>query len=91
MAGEQQVELSESDFNEPDYVITKSLEQMYPAEIVQNCSVIAMGEKFFVFSKKDIELLTEQHFDTMATLSAHEDLHNPVYAEIDNEGRICVD
>ncbi len=91
MAGEQQVELDESDFNESDYMLTRTLEQIYPAEIVQNCCVIDVGEKFFVFSKKDVELLTEQHFDTMASLSAHEDLHNPVYVEIDKEGRLCVD
>ncbi len=91
MAGEQQVELNENDFNESDYAITRTLKQIYPAEIVQNCGIIAMGEKFFVFSKKDIEFLTEQHFDTMASLSDHEDLHNPVYVEIDHEGRLCVD
>ncbi len=91
MTGEQQVELDESDFNEADYTITRTLEQMYPAEIIQNCSIIAMGEKFFVFSKKDIESLTEQHFDTMASLSELDDLHNPVYVEIENEGRLCVD
>lgn len=91
MAGEQQVELNESDFNELDFTITRTLEQMYPAEIVQNCSVIAIGEKFFVFLKKDIKFLTEQHFDTMASLSDHEDLHNPVYVEVDHEGRLCID
>ena len=91
MAGEQQVELRESDFSESDYAITQALEQMYPAEMVQNCNIIPMGEKYFVFPKKDLELLTEQHFDTMASLAEHEDLHNPVYVEIDNEGRLCVD
>ena len=91
MSGEQQVELSESDFSESDYAITQALEQMYPAEIVQNCNIIAMGEKYFILPKKDFGLLTEQHFDTMASLLEHEDLHNPIYVEIDSEGRLCVD
>lgn len=91
MEGEQQVELNEGDFNESDYFITRTLEQMYPIEIVQNSRVIAVGEKYFVFREKDIEFLTEQHFDTMAFLADREDLHNPVYVEIDSEGRLCID
>lgn len=91
LAGEQQVELDQSDFGESDFAITKNLERMYPAEVVQGCGIVAVGEKFFIFSKKDIASLTEQHFDILASLSNQEELHNPVYAEIDEEGRLCVE
>lgn len=91
MEGEQQVELDESDFREADYAITQTLEQIYPAEVVQNCGIITEGETYFVFSKEDIGRLTEQHFDIMAMLSDQGDLHNPVYVKIDDKGRLCVD
>ncbi len=91
MAGEQQVELDENDFNESDYMITRALEQMYPAQVIQNCCIVPMGEKYFVFSNKDIESLTEQHLDTMAALTDCDNLHNPIYVEIDSEGRLCID
>lgn len=91
MNGEQQVALSENDFSESDCTMTQTLEQMYPSDLVQNCDIIPVGEKYFVFSKKDLEALTEQHFDTLSTLSEREDLHNPVYVEIDHEGRLWID
>lgn len=91
MSGEQQVELFEKDFSEADYTIIQSLKQIFPEEMIQNCDIIAIGEKYFVFSKKELALLTEQHFDILASLSDHPDLHNPVYVEIDNDGRLCVD
>lgn len=91
MSGEQQVELFEKDFSEEDYVVIQSLKQIFPEEMIQNCDIIAIGEKYFVFSKKELALLTEQHFDILASLSDHPDLHNPVYVEIDNDGRLCVD
>lgn len=91
MSGEQQVELFEKDFSKADYAVIQSLEQMFPEEMIQNCDIIAIGEKCFVFSKKELARLTEQHFDILASLSDHLDLHNPVYVEIDNDGRLCVD
>lgn len=91
MRGEQQVELDEQNFNGSDYELTRTLKEMYPEEMVQSCRIISVGEKFFVFPEKDIKLLTEQHFDTLASLSDCEELHNPVYVEIDCEGRLCVD
>ncbi len=91
MAGERQVELVESDFDAADYDITRTLAQMYPDEIIQNCRIISMDGKYFVFSQDDIKRLTEQHYDTLATLAEQEVLQNPVYVEIDEEGRLCID
>ena len=91
MSGEQQVELFEKDFSKADYAVIQSLEQMFPEEMIQNCDIIAIDKKYFVFSKKELARLTEQHFDILASLSDHLDLHNPVYVEIDNDGRLCVD
>ena len=91
MSGEQQVELCENDFNESDSQIVRMLEKMYPADMIQNSEIINVGEIYFVFSKKDIEKLTEQHLDILSMVSEQEELHNPVYVEIDEDGRLCVD
>lgn len=71
--------------------MTALLERMYPDEIVNGYGIIPIGEKFFAFPKEQMNLLTEQHFDTLATLSEKEELHNSVYVEIDEAGRLCVD
>jgi len=91
LSGERQVELHEADFNDRDYALISSLEKMYPTEMVQNSGVINARDKYFVFSNSDIKQLTAQHFDTLDLLSQKDDLHNPVYVSIDEDGRLCVD
>lgn len=91
MNGEQQVELTENDFNACDDTLGKMLERMYPDYMIQNSVIIPIAEKYFIFSKQDAARLTEQHFDILSVLSAHEDLHNPVFVEIDSEGGLCID
>ena len=91
MSGEQQVELCENDFNEADSEIVRMLEKMYPTEMIQNSEIINVGERYFVFSKNDMAKLTEQHLDILSMVSEQKELHNPVYVEIDEDGRLCVD
>lgn len=91
MNGEQQVELSEKDFNHADLSITRALEEMYPDEMVKNSCIIPMGEKYFIFSRDDAKRITEQHVDTLSCLAEQSILHNPVFAEINEEGGLCID
>lgn len=91
MAGEYQVDLDASDFNAEDVKMLSLLNQMYPIEMVRNSAVIEMNNHFFVFPKNDIERLTEEHFDTLGYLTEVDELRNPVYVDIDEEGRLIVD
>lgn len=91
MRGEYQVELSESDFNNNDNQLIKTLGVMYPLQMVENSSIIKLDEKYFVFSKTDIPHLTEEHFDVLLALAENEELHNPVFVDIDDEGGLLVD
>ena len=50
-----------------------------------------VDKNYFVFSKTDSKKLTEEHFDALMTLAKQEDLHNPVYVDVDEEGRLLVD
>lgn len=91
LSGEYQVNLSEADFNNEDYSMISCLDKMYPEEIVENSEVIRLECKYFVFHAEDVQKLTEQHFDTLLTLTETEKLHNPVYVEIDEKGRLVID
>lgn len=91
MSGEYQVALSEEDFNEDDCHLIKLLDLMYPIEMVDSSSIIHLNNNYFVFNKADAAKLTEEHFDTLSILTETETLHNPVYVELDNEGRLLID
>lgn len=90
-AREYNVTLEEKDFNENDKNMMLSLSSMFPHEMISDSVIHCIGEKYFVFSKKDAKTLTEQDFDVLAELSTYADLHNPVYVEKDNSGRLIVD
>jgi len=91
MDGEQQVELQEKDFTEEDCKIVRLLEVMYPDEMINDSVVVPTCGKYFIFAKKDLEKFTEEHMDTLVALAKNEDLQNPVFIEIDETGRLCVD
>lgn len=90
-AGEQQVELCESDLNESDESILRTLEQMYSLEFIKNSHIIKMDTHYFLFSKDDIPKITGEHYDTLSVLANSGELSNPIYVEIDDEGRLLVD
>lgn len=91
MNGEYQVDLSERDFNSDDEKLIRTLDAMYPSQLVENSTVVCLDRKYFVFTKSDAQHLTEEHFDILLTLAENEELHNPVFVDIDDEGRLIVD
>lgn len=91
MRGEYQVDLEEKDFNSDDEQMIKLLDSMYPEEMIENSQVISLDKNYFVFNKRDVTRLTEAHFDTLFALAENEKLHNPVYVDMDEEGRLIID
>ena len=91
MSGEKQVRLEESDFNSYDKELMQKLSDMYPMQLIENSKIINMDKKYFVFSKENAEKLTEEHSDTLLILSENSDIYNPVFVELDEEGRLVVD
>lgn len=91
LAGEQQVELDDADFNAADTRLTQTLEQMYPDTLVKNSSVIPIGEKYFVLSNTDRRRLTEQHMDILSALPELDSLSNPIFVEIEDDGGLLID
>ena len=91
MKGEYNVDLYENDFNRDDESMMRLLDEMYPIDMVNNTDIIHLDNKYFVFAKSDSSKLKEEHFDTLMTLAEQDSLNNPVYVEIDEEGRLLVD
>ena len=91
MLGEYNVDLYEKDFNEDDKSMIHVLDKMYPVNMIDNSVIINLDKNYFVFSSNDSHKLTEEHFDILMTLAEQENLHNPVYVDIDAEGRLLVD
>lgn len=91
MSDEYRVDLDESDFNSHDEKLIDTLDKMYPTDMIENSAIVNLDKNYFVFSKSDSELLTEKHFNVLLTLAENEELHNPVFVDIDKEGRLLVD
>lgn len=91
MSGEYQVALSESDFNQDDMKLVSLLENMYPIEMIDESRIVSIDNHYFIFNKADVSKLTEAHFDTLSTLVEKEELYNPIYVDIDEEGRLLID
>lgn len=91
MSGEQQVDLNSRDFSDDDTELIERLVRIYPIELVENSEVYNFGNKSFVLSKMDATKLSEQHMDVLSVLASKDDLYNPVFVEIDEEGRLLID
>ena len=91
MRGEYQVALSERDFNQEDIELVSLLENMYPIEMIDESRIVSIDNHYFIFNKADVSRLTEAHFDILSTLVESEELYNPIYVEMDEEGRLLID
>lgn len=89
-AGKRQVSLCESDFNDDDIKIVKALQELYPIEFVKKYSVYQVGIYSFLIDNKDIEKLTNHHYDVIHLLSQSKNLQNPVFVKLEN-GRLIID
>ena len=91
-SGEYQVELEDRDFNKDDIQIVRQLDLMFPNNMVDRSTIIEIENHYFVISSDDMGLLTEQHMDVLSELSMKaSELHNPIFVDIDEEGRLNID
>lgn len=91
MGGEYQVSLDEADFNDEDASMIALLDKMYPISVINSLVVLPIDQYNFVLSLQDICRLKETDVDVLSALTETEELHNPIYVEIDEEGRLVVD
>ena len=80
-----------------DSFLADTTETRYETNIDKNkyeLSVVTNdNQKYLKFdnSKENAEKLTEEHSDTLLILSENSDIYNPVFVELDEEGRLVVD
>lgn len=85
------VSLEQEDFNSKDIELIETLREMYDEYFIDSVEVIEMYNKSFIISKDDLDCLTEDHKDVLLTLSNNEELDNPVYISISEDGVLLVD
>lgn len=90
---EYQVSLSESDFIESDSEMLKKLKKNFSEDVIENSETLEIKDKIFLFSKKNYESFEAEHFDLLNELvEQHSDeIFNPIYVEIDEDGVLLVD
>lgn len=92
LSGERQVTLDEEDFNQHDIDMMQKLYDMFSIDEIRNSKIISTDKHYFILNKSDYAKLTEQQMDTLFTLSNSDtELNNPVYVEIDEDGRLLID
>lgn len=82
--------LEEFDSKEKGTKFVRFLLNLNTIEYIDNTKIVNIEDKYFLFSKEDFSKLGEQQYDVLSILASKEDLENPVYAEIDEKGRILI-
>ena len=90
-AGISQVPLHEKDFNQDDFEIIRNLQAMYPVALINSSKIIPIDNIYFVIKNEKFKELKEQHFDILSMIVKNEELHNPVFIDIDESGRLVID
>lgn len=89
--GEYQVSLHESSLSATDIEFIKSIRSAYPRSYIDAVKIIKLNHKRFVVNREDYQNLTPTHYDTLQKLDQVNELVNPVYVEIDENGGLIVD
>lgn len=71
--------------------MVKQLYSLYPTDLIQQSSIISIGNYNFVLRKDDLDRLTDDQYAILSLISETTELHNPVYVEVDEEGKLIVD
>ncbi len=89
--GEKNVILNEEDFNDSDRDLLLSLRNMYSIDYIDSVRVIQVCGKSFIINKDDIQKLTDEQKRVFITLANNDNLQNPVYVTVAEDGVILVD
>ncbi|MFL2124078.1 hypothetical protein ACEN4K_03880 [Marinilactibacillus psychrotolerans] len=89
---QKQVPLKEGDFSSKDEYLIDKYKNLYDVDEIESTKTIKINDNVFLLSKEDYENLTDTHKSTLELISAvSDDLMNPIYVEIGEEGELIVD
>ncbi|MGZ9428710.1 hypothetical protein [Mycoplasma sp. 1012] len=88
---EKHIALNIENFNIDDERKIKIVDEIYQLEKIKNTEIINIKDKYFVFSKEDFKNLTEKQKEILKELADSDELYNPVYVEIEEDGGLLID
>lgn len=89
--GEQQVDLDDSDFNNNDVSIINTLDSIYSDDIIDNNQIISINDKHFIINNNKVNDITEEQMDLLYEVANDKNLDNPVFIDIDDNGKLVID
>ncbi|CCQ94404.1 conserved hypothetical protein [[Clostridium] ultunense Esp] len=89
--GIKNVPLHEEDLSKEDEDLMLSLRNTYPTDYIDSVKVIQISGKSFVIHKEDIPKLTDDTKSVFISLADEDDLQNPVYVSVAEDGVVLVD
>ena len=89
--GEYNVPLSKEDFSKEDRNYIRQLEEMYPESYIDSTAILQIDDTFYLFPEKKLSDLTEKHYDILAEMAETNELQNPVYSDLTEDGKLVVD
>ncbi len=90
-AGIKNVRLSEQDISDEDLEKIRILSTMYSDELIESSEIIEFNGKSFILPKDEMKFLKEDTYDILMKLSEIDDLVNPIYINLTEEGTVLVD
>jgi hypothetical protein len=90
-SGERQVQLDGSDLSREDMSLISLLRDTYTEDYINSVRVIQIGQKNFLINIEDIPKLTTEQENALIDLSINNELDNPVYITISDEGVLLLD
>lgn len=88
---EKGVILSKDDLTSADFSILEEIKNSYSIDYIESVQLIKVDEKIFILEDKKISDLTDLQKETLHVLASYDELVNPVYVNINNEGVLVVD
>ena len=90
-SGKLQIEMCETDFSDSDVNLTKELYNLYDLSVIDSLEVLIVGRVHYLLDKRDFMALNDTQKATLEMVALEENLTNPVYVEIGEEGELIID
>lgn len=87
--GQKQIPIELNDISKED---KENLKKIFKTTLsINNFKIIKIANKIFLIKKEELNKLTDEHYEVLDLLSEENDLINPVYLSINEEGVLLVD
>jgi len=85
------VPLKVENLSDADIEKVKMLASNMDNDLIRNGNILNYGDKYFILSNDDLERFNEIHESILISLANNEELANPIYVTINDEGVLEID